>query len=345
MGRVMRVRHSALGKQFALKLIKARSRRTEDPRAVLSRGATRVALTHDNICSIVDFGQDETFGLFMVMELLDGQTVHQKLKGSGKLTPKVACDVMWQLADAVRFIHSRTILHGDIKTENIFMVRTSAQRRRSSCSTSAGARRSRADRGHRRHARVHRARAHRSSTGVAGERHLRDGDRVLELLTGKLPFTGDMKEVFRQQRDAGAGAVEVAEDPLDERADEIIARATAKDPAKRHPDVAALMYELRALMGMLGMEQGGARRRALAPDAARERREHDHRPGRRPRCSRGAAADGVVRLGGQGARREPGVPRFLAGRRCGPRRATRRFPRSTRRCSRICCSRHRSAVR
>ena len=37
------------------------------------------------------------------------------------------------------------------------------------------------------------------------------------------------------------------------------------------------MYELRTLMGMLGMEQGGARRRALAPDAARERRDHDHR--------------------------------------------------------------------
>ena len=38
------------------------------------------ALTHDNICSIVDFGQDETFGLFMVMELLEGQTVHTKLR-------------------------------------------------------------------------------------------------------------------------------------------------------------------------------------------------------------------------------------------------------------------------
>jgi PAS domain-containing protein len=37
------------------------------------------------------------------------------------------------------------------------------------------------------------------------------------------------------------------------------------------------MYELRTLMGMLGMEQGGPRRRVLAPDAARERREHDHR--------------------------------------------------------------------
>ena len=71
-----------------------------------------------------------SFGLFMVMELLEGQTVHaQAARTPAGCTPKVACDVMWQVADAVRFIHSRTILHGDIKTENIFLVRTPAQRR------------------------------------------------------------------------------------------------------------------------------------------------------------------------------------------------------------------------
>src|ERR1041385_451050 len=130
MGRVMRVRHSALGKQFALKLIKSAIATNPKIREMFYREARLAsALTHDNICSIVDFGQDETFGLFMVMELLDGQTVHAKLRSGGKLAPKVACDIMWQVGDAVRFIHSRTILHGDVKTENIFMVRTSAQRR------------------------------------------------------------------------------------------------------------------------------------------------------------------------------------------------------------------------
>jgi PAS domain-containing protein len=64
-------------------------------------------------------------------------------------------------------------------------------------------------------------------------------------------------------------------EPLDERADALISRATAKDPANRHPDAPALLYELRALMGMLGMDQ--SRRRAVSTDAARERRDHDHR--------------------------------------------------------------------
>ena len=129
MGRVMRVRHSVLGKVFALKLI--RSSIATDPRIreMFYREARLAsALTHDNICSIVDFGQDEVFGLFMVMELLEGQTVHGKLK-HGRLSPRVACDILWQVADAVRFIHSRAIVHGDIKTENIFLVKTTVQRR------------------------------------------------------------------------------------------------------------------------------------------------------------------------------------------------------------------------
>src|SRR5512147_1824679 len=130
MGRVLRVRHSALGKPFALKLIKSAIATNQRIRELFYREARLAsALTHDNICSIVDFGQDEMFGLFMVMELLEGQTVHAKLRHSGGFTAKVACDVMWQVSDATRFIHSRQILHGDIKTENMFMVRTPAQRR------------------------------------------------------------------------------------------------------------------------------------------------------------------------------------------------------------------------
>src|SRR3954471_17115962 len=130
MGRELRVRHQAPRKPFAIKLIKSAIATNQRIRELFYREARLAsALTHDNICSIVDFGQDEAFGLFMVMELLEGQTVHAKLRHSGRLTPKVACDVMWQVGDAVRFIHSRQILHGDIKTENIFLVRTASQRR------------------------------------------------------------------------------------------------------------------------------------------------------------------------------------------------------------------------
>src|SRR5204862_7272365 len=79
-------------------------------------------------CYSVDFDQYTAIGLFRVIELIECQTVHGKLK-QGRLPPKVACDVLKQVADAVRFIHSRAIVHGDIKTENIFLVKTALQRR------------------------------------------------------------------------------------------------------------------------------------------------------------------------------------------------------------------------
>ncbi len=280
MGRVLRVRHSALGKPFALKLIKSAIATNPKIRELFYREARLAsALTHDNICSIVDFGQDDLFGLFMVMELLEGTTVHARLRHSGGFNPKVACDVMWQVSDAARFIHSRQILHGDIKTENIFMVRTPAQRRLIKL-LDFGL--SRADLGY--------------TEGVDGTPEYLAPERIdgapasqasdiyamgivfFELLTGKLPFVGDTKEVFKQHKKypVPPASEYVEGEGLDERADQIIARATAKDPAQRHSDVAAFMYELRALMGMLGMDHGG-RRRAVAPDAARERREYDHR--------------------------------------------------------------------
>jgi hypothetical protein len=185
---------------------------------------------------------------------------------------------MWQVSDAVRFIHSRQILHGDIKTENIFMVRTPAQRRLIKL-LDFGL--SKADLGR--------------SEGVDGTPEYLAPERIdgapasqasdiyalgvvfFEVLTGKLPFVGTTKEVFRQHKTAKIPppSLIVEGEPLDERADQIIARATAKDPADRHPDVGTFMYELRTLMGMLGMDQG--RRRTLATEATRERREHDHR--------------------------------------------------------------------
>jgi serine/threonine protein kinase len=280
MGRVLRVRHSALGKQFALKLIKTRIATNPKIREMFYREARLAsALAHENICSIFDFGQDEVHGLFMVMELLEGQTVHAKLRTSGKFAPKVACDVMWQVADATRFIHSRTILHGDIKTENIFIVKTAAQRRLIKLLDFGLAR---PDLGR--------------TEGMDGTPEYIAPERIdgapaspatdiyalgivfFELLTGTLPFTGKLEEVLKQHRTAPVPCPsKLIEVPIDERADELVARATAKDPSKRHPDVAAFLYELRALMNMLGMDGGQGRRRAANPDAARERRDVDNR--------------------------------------------------------------------
>src|SRR5262249_48344562 len=153
-------------------------------------------------------------------------------------TPKVACDVMWQVGDAVRFIHSRQILHGDIKTENIFLVRTPAQRRLVKL-LDFGL--SRADLG--REEGIDGTPEYLAPERIAGAPAPPASDVYAmgivfwELLVGRLPFHGSsIREVFDQQRTKPVPPPsKMIEEALDERADQIIARATAKDPGERHP--------------------------------------------------------------------------------------------------------------
>jgi len=279
MGRVLRVRHQVLGKAFALKLIKTPIATDPRIRDMFYREARLAsACTHDNICSIVDFGEDPAFGLFMVMELLDGQTMHGKLRAGGRLAPKVACDVMWQVGEALRYIHGRAVIHGDIKSENIFLVRGAAQRRVIKLLDFGLSRPDRGSAGGEIDGTPEYLAPERIRGGpatVASDLYAL-GVVMFELLTGTLPFTGTLEEVFAQQlRAAIPPPSSLVDEVLDERADEIVAKATAKDPRDRHADVAGFMYELRTFMNMLGMET--ARRRAGGDLGGRERREHDHR--------------------------------------------------------------------
>jgi PAS domain-containing protein len=268
MGRVLRVRHQVLGKAFALKLIKVPIATNPRIREMFYREARLAsALSHQNICSIVDFGQDPLFGLFMVMELLEGQTIHNKLRHDGRLAPKVACDVMWQIAEALRYIHGRAIIHGDVKSENILLMRTPDRRRvvklldfglaRAGIRETTTAKQVEGTPEYLAPERIRGAPASPSSDIYAL------GILFYELLVGKLPFVGDLDEVFQQHLDTNMPLPsQQIDEPIDERADEIVARATAKDPEDRHPDVAGFLYELRTFMNMLGMDV--ARRRAGA---------------------------------------------------------------------------------
>ncbi len=261
MGRVLRARHQALGKPFALKLIKAPIATDPKIREMFYREAKLASsLSHENICSIVDFGIDERFGLFMVMELLEGQTLFHRIYHKGRFAPKVACDVIWQIAEALRYIHGQSIIHGDVKSENILLTRT-PERRRVPKLLDFG---------------LARASVNPEVGGIEGTPEYLAPERIYggaptqvsdiyalgllfyELLAGGLPFRGSIEQVFRMQIEQQVPRVSVQlEGTIDERVDDIIARATAKDPGARHADVGGFMYELRTLMNMLGMPLPG----------------------------------------------------------------------------------------
>src|SRR5580765_1791838 len=74
MGCVYRARHLELGKAFALKLIAPAFALDTAARARFNQEAKLASeITHPNIVSVVDFGEDAHFGAYMVMELVEGE--------------------------------------------------------------------------------------------------------------------------------------------------------------------------------------------------------------------------------------------------------------------------------
>ena len=76
------------------------------------------ALSHPNILSIFDFGNEEGIA-FAVMELLEGNTLREKLHAGS--SQKQAVDYALQIARGLAAAHEKGVVHRDLKPENIFV--------------------------------------------------------------------------------------------------------------------------------------------------------------------------------------------------------------------------------
>src|SRR5262245_3541546 len=121
MGHVFRARHIQLGKAFALKIISPTFAGDNAARVRFNQEAKLASeISHPNIVSVVDFGEDAQFGAYMVMELVEGEPLIAP--GMVPMTVERAGDVLAQVADALDHIHKRGIIHGDVKAENIMLT-------------------------------------------------------------------------------------------------------------------------------------------------------------------------------------------------------------------------------
>lgn len=220
MGAVYRAQQASLDRPVAVKILPpAFGKEAEFADRFKTEARAMAKLNHTNIVTVYDFGITREGHFYLVMEWVEGHTLHELVQKGSLPLRKVANYVM-QLCDALHFAHSHKILHRDVKPGNI-MVNDEDRVKVADFGLA------------------------RPMTGEAEENPFGTPDYaapeimdkrgvdqradifaagivLYELLTGRVPAT-PRRSVTEYS-------------PVNKRWDEIIAKATDHDPDKRYPD-------------------------------------------------------------------------------------------------------------
>lgn len=121
MGVIYRAHDLQLDRDVALKFLTGENEHDEKARLRLLREARTVAaLNHPNIGIVHEVSEDQG-RLFMVMELVSGESLQRRIPMQG-LPPATVTDWGIQIADALQHAHSRGIVHRDLKSANVMVT-------------------------------------------------------------------------------------------------------------------------------------------------------------------------------------------------------------------------------
>jgi serine/threonine protein kinase len=119
---VFRAHYEPLSKDIALKILGKDSAGAEDLRArFLSEARSVAKISHENIVKVLDVVEDHGL-LCILMELVEGPTLQDRLDDEGVIKPRQAFRIAAQIARALEAAHAEKIVHRDVKPANVMLV-------------------------------------------------------------------------------------------------------------------------------------------------------------------------------------------------------------------------------
>jgi len=122
MGAVFRARNTVIDMPVAIKLIRADLDRALFSGRLLQEARAAAELAHPAIVRVFDVGQTALGDPFIVMELLEGETLSSIIEREGRLTSVRAAQLLLPIADALSVAHAKGFIHRDVKPDNVFIA-------------------------------------------------------------------------------------------------------------------------------------------------------------------------------------------------------------------------------
>ncbi|MGG1678762.1 Stk1 family PASTA domain-containing Ser/Thr kinase [Neobacillus sp. NRS-1170] len=214
------------------------------------------SLAHPNIVSIYDVGEEDSL-YYIVMEYVNGQTLKQYIQQQSPLRVEEALDIMMQLTSAISHAHQNHIIHRDIKPHNILIDRegyvkitdfgiamalsaTSITQTNSVLGS------------------VHYLSPEQARGGMANRKSdiYSSGIVMFELLTGRLPFSGESAvSIALKHLQSETPSVRRWNPKIPQSVENIVLKATAKDPFHRYNSVDEMEEDLRTALDPERMDE------------------------------------------------------------------------------------------
>lgn len=207
------------------------------------------SLAHPNIVNIFDVGEEEDY-YYIVMEYVDGQTLKQYIQQNSPLRVEDSIRIMSQLASAIAHAHHNHIIHRDIKPHNILVDRKGNVKITdfgiAMALTATSITQTNSVLGS-----VHYLSPEQARGGMANEKSdiYSLGIVMFELLTGRLPFSGESAvSIALKHLQSETPSVRRWNPNIPQSVENIVLKATAKDPFHRYNSVEEMEADLRTAL-------------------------------------------------------------------------------------------------